>query len=214
MYDRFGSLLFDPIPLDALKLSWPELAGRQNEARHLIEQHAQASQAVTALEAGRPASKEQDLDAGAAALRAGKEVPPPKAEPALERKLVGARRTREAYERAASSAIEELEAFKRKNASSLEADAARSLEVMRRTLAEAARKTTGLYAEAEAAAASVKKLAPPVAPPEETGPPGSGQAARSTVFASQFVATTSQRSAGPDRGTVERVLSHLAGLGG
>ncbi len=55
------------------------------------------------------------------------------------------------------------------------------------------------------AAASVKKLAPPAAPPAE-----SGEAARSTVFAPQFVATTS-RSAGPERGDIERVLSYLAG---
>jgi len=76
-------------------------------------------------------------------------------------------------------------------------------------LADSARETTGLYAEAESAAASVKKLEAPAGPPEETGPPGSGEAARSTVFAAQFVATTSQRSAGPDRGTIERVLNHL-----
>jgi hypothetical protein len=105
-----------------------------------------------------------------------------------------------------------MDAFKRLHASELEADAARSLEVMRRKLSDSARQTTGLYAAAEAAAQSVNKLSPPAGPPEETGPPGSGQAARSTVIASQFVATTSQRSASPDRGTVERVLSHLSGL--
>jgi hypothetical protein len=206
--DRFGNWAFEAVPLDALKLSWPELTGMQNEARHLIEQHAQASQAVTALEAGRPASREQDLDAGAAALRAGKEVPPPKAEPALERKLVGARRTREAYERAASSAIAEMDAFKRLHAGALEADAARSLGVLRSKLSENAKKTASLYAESEAAAASVKKLAPPAAPPPETGPPGSGDAARSTVIMPS-VATTGQ-SAGPARGEIDRVLSYLA----
>ena len=35
---------------------------------------------------------------------------------------------------------------------------------------------------------------------------------RSTVFAPQFVATTGQRSAALERGDIERVLSHLAGL--
>jgi hypothetical protein len=212
MLDRFGQFLFDPVPLDALGLKWPKLQAMQAEVRSLINQHAEAAREVTALEAGRGGAREQDLDAGATALRAGAGVPPPRAEPALEKKVEGARRTRDAFERAASSAIGELEAFKRKNASSLEADAARSLEVMRRTLADSARQTTGHYAEAEAAAASVKKLAPPAAPPAETGPPGSGQAARSTVFAPQFVAATS-RSAGPERGDIERVLSHLAALG-
>jgi len=212
MIDRFGNWLFEPVALDALGLNWPRLAAIQNEARHLIAQHAEASQAVATLEAGRVTAREDDLDAGARALRAGSSVPPPKAEPALEKKLVGARRTRDAFERAASSVISEMDAFKRQHAGALEADAARSLEALRSRLSDSARQTTGLYAEAEAAAQSVKKLAPPAAPPAETGPPGSGEAARSTVLAPQFVATTSHRSASPDRGTVERVLSHLAGL--
>jgi hypothetical protein len=212
MINRFGQWAYEPIALDALGLAWPRLQAAQAEVKHLIERHAEASEAVATLESGRQAAKELDLDAGATALRAGAGVPPPKAEPALERKVEGAIRTREAYERAVSAAISELEGFKRKNASSLEADAARSLGVLRNKLSDSARQTTGLYAEAEAAALSVKKLSPPVAPPAETGPPGSGEAARSTVIASQFVATTSQRSAGPDRGTIERVLSHLSGL--
>jgi hypothetical protein len=209
MRDRFGSWAYEPVALDALGLSWPKLQALQAEVKHLISQHAEAALTVTTLESGRQAAREQDLDAGATALRAGSSVPPPKAEPALEKKLSGARRTRDAFERATSAAIGDLETFKRRNASSLEADAARSLGVLRRTLADSARKTAGLYAEASSAAQSVKKLSPPVAPPAETGPPGSGEAARSTVFASQFVATTSQRSAGPDRGTIERVLNHL-----
>ncbi len=204
-FDRFGNWAYEPIELDALGLNWPKLQERQAEASHLIAQHEEASQAVTTLEAGRGAAREDDLDAGARALRAGSSVPPPKAEPALEKKLVGARRTREAYERAASSAIEELEAFKRKNASSLEADAARSLEALRSRLSDSARQTTGLWSEAEAAAASVKKLAVPAPPPPE-----STAAGQDTSYFPQFVATTSQRSAGPDRGTIERVLSHLS----
>jgi len=211
MIDRFGNWAYEPVPLEALGLSWPKLAAMQDEVRSLIEQHAQAARAVETLEAGRGAAREQDLDAAATALRAGSEVKEPKAEPALEKKLAGAIRTLEAYERATSGAIGELEAFKRKNASSLEADASRSLEVMRGKLSDNARKTAGLYAEAVAAAQSVKKLAPP-APPAETGPPGSGAADRSTVLAPQFVAATS-RSAGPERGDIERVLSHLAALG-
>ena len=116
MLNRFGQFVFDPVPLDALGLNWPKLQERQAEASHLIAQHAQASQAVAELEAGRGAAREDDLDAGARALRAGSSVPPPKAEPALEKKLVGARRTRDAFERAASSAISEMDAFKRQHA--------------------------------------------------------------------------------------------------
>jgi hypothetical protein len=211
MLDRFGNWLFTPVPLDALKLSWPKLAAMQNEAGHLIGEHAQSSQAVATLEAGRGAAREKDLDDAAAALRAGNAVPSPKAEPALEKRVLGAVRTRDAFSRAASNAIEELEAFKREHAGPLEADAARSLEVMRGKLSDNARRTASLYAEAEAAAQSVKKLAPPAPPPAETGPPGSGAPARSTVLAPQFVATTGQ-SAGPERGDIERVLSHLAAL--
>jgi len=211
-FDRFGNWSYEPVALDALGLNWPKLAARQDEVRSLIEQHAEASEAVASLEAGRGAAKEKDLDGAATALRAGAEVPEPKAEPALEKKLAGARRTLEAYERATSGAISELEAFKREYAEGLEADAARSLGVLRRKLSDNARKTANLYAETDRAAQSVKKLAPPAPPPAETGPPGSGQAARQTVLAPQFVATTSQRSAGPDRGTVERVLSYLSAL--
>jgi len=203
--DRFGEWLFDPVPLDALALNWPKLAGLQAEVKHLIAQHAQAAREVTALEATRDGAKEQDLDAAAAALRAGSAVPSPKAEPALEKKLVGAVRTRDAFSRAASNAIGELEGFKRLHADSLQADAARSLGVLRNKLAENAKQTAALYAESEAAAASVKKLAPPAPPPPE-----SSAAGQDTVFAPQFVARTS-RSADPERGDVERVLNFLGG---
>jgi len=207
MIDRFGNWLFEPVALDALGLNWPRLAAIQNEARHLIAQHAEASQAVATLEAGRVTAREDDLDAGARALRAGSAVPAPKAEPALEKKVEGAIRTRDAFSRAVSNAIEELEVFKRMNAGALEADAARSLGVLRSRLAENAKKTAALYAEAEAAAASVKKLAIPAPPPPE-----SSAAGQDTVYAPQFAARTS-RSAGPERGEIDRVLSHLAGLG-
>jgi hypothetical protein len=207
MRNRFGDWAFEAVPLDALGLEWPRLAALQNEVGHLIGEHAEAARAVTELEATREGAREQDLDAAAAALRAGNAVPSPKAEPALEKRVLGAVRTRDAFERAAASAIGELEAFKRLHAGPLEADAARSLGVLRGKLAENARRTAALYAESEAAAASVKKLAPPaVAPPE------SGEAGQDTVFAPQFVSGTS-RSAGPARGDIERVLDYLAALG-
>ena len=202
---RFGEWLFTPIPLDELGLNWPRLQAAQAEVRHLIGQHAQASQAVAELEAKRGAAREQDLDDAATAIRAGSGAPPPKAEPSLSRKIEGAVRTRDAFGRAVSNALEELESFKRANAVALEADAARSLEALRTKLAESAAKTGALYAESEAAAISVKKLAPPaVAPPESLAP---GQ---DSVYAPQFVATTS-RSADPERGEIDRVLNFLGG---
>ncbi len=208
MIDRFGSWLFDPVQLDALGLNWPKLAGAQNEVRHLIGQHGEAVQAVAELEAGRQAAREKDLDDAATAIRAGAGAPAPKASPALERKIEGAVRTRDAFSRAVSNAIEELENFKRVHSASLLADATWSLEALRSQLAEKAKQTAAIFAESEAAAASVKKLEPPVAAPAESGE----AAARSTVYAPQFVHTTS-RSAGPGRGDIERVLSHLAAGG-
>jgi hypothetical protein len=207
MIDRFGQWLFDPVPLDALGLKWPKLDGQQEEVRSLINQHAEAVQAVAKLEAQRPDARERDLDAAAAAIRAGKEAPAPKAEPALERKLESAMRTRDAFSRAVSNAIGELEAFKRVHAASLEADATFSLEALRSQLADKAKQTAALYEEAESAAASVKKLAPPA-----VAPPQSLAAGQDTVYAPQFVARTS-RSAGPERGTINLVLSHLQALG-
>jgi len=203
--DRFGQFLFDPVPLDALGLKWPKLQERQAEVRSLINQHSEAVQAVAKLEAQRPDARERDLDDAATAIRAGKEAPAPRAEPALERKLESAMRTRAAFSRATSNAISELEGFKRLHADSLQADAARSLGVLRNKLAENARRTAALYAESEAAAASVKKLALPAPPPPE-----STAAGQDTVYAPQFVARTS-RSAGPERGTINLVLSYLAG---
>jgi hypothetical protein len=204
MLDRFGNFSFDPIPLDELDLNWPRLQAAQAEVSHLLGEHAQASQAVAELEAKRGAAKELDLDDAATAIRAGSGAPPPKALPALERKIEGAVRTRDAFGRAVSNALKELESFKRANAVALEADAARSLLLLRTKLAEKAKETSAVFAEAESAAASVKKLAPPaVAPPESLAP---GQ---DSVYAPQFTHGTS-RSAGPDRGTIESVLSHLA----
>ena len=207
--DRFGGWVFEEVPLDALKLSWPELAALQAEVRHLISEHAETAREVTALEATREGAREQDLDAAGAAIRAGAGAPSPKAEPALSRKIEGAVRTRDAFARAVSNAIEELESFKRVHSASLLADATWSLKALRGKLAENAKKTAAVFAEAESAAASVKKLEPAAVAPAETGPPGSGEASRSTVLAPQFISGTS-RSAGPDRGTIESVLSHLA----
>jgi hypothetical protein len=205
--DRFGEWAFEEVPLDALKLSWPRLASIQAEVKHLIGEHAEAAREVTALEATREGAREQDLDAAAAALRAGNAVPSPKASPALQRKIESAVRTRDALERAVSSAIGDSNAFRLKHSASLLADATWSLSALRSKLAENAKKTAALYAESEAAAASVKKLEPPAA-----APPQSSAAGQDTVYAPQFVATTS-RSAGPERGDIERVLSHLAALG-
>jgi hypothetical protein len=207
--DRFGNWLFDPVPLDALKLSWPRLQAAQAEVKHLIGQHAEASEAVAKLQAGLGAAREKDLDDAATAIRAGSGAPPPKAEPALSRKIEGAVRTRDAFGRAVSNAIEELENFKRVHSASLLADATWSLEALRGKLAEKAKQTAAIFAESEAAAASVKKLSPPAVAPPELGPPGSSAAATSTVFAPQFVHATS-RSAGPARGEIDRVLDYLA----
>jgi hypothetical protein len=203
--DRFGNWAFEAVPLDALKLSWPKLAASQAEVKHLIGQHAEASQAVAELEAERSAAREKDLDDAATAIRAGSGAPSPKAEPALSRKIEGAVRTRDAFGRAVSNAIEELEAFKREHAGPLEADATRSLLALRSKLAENAQKTASLYAESVAAAASVKKLALPAPPPPE-----SIAAGQDTVYAPQFVARTS-RSADPERGEINRVLNFLGG---
>jgi hypothetical protein len=201
--DRFGNWAFEAVPLDALRLSWPRLAAAQSEVSHLIGEHAEAARAVTELELKREGAREQDLDDAAAAIRGGSGAPPPKAEPALARKIEGAVRTRDAFARAVSNAIGELNAFKLKHAASLQADATWSLKALRSKLAEKAKQTAALYAESESAAASVKKLAPPtVAPPE------SSAAGQDTVYAPQFVATS--RSAGPARGEIDRVLSYLA----
>jgi hypothetical protein len=203
--DRFGQWAFEAIPLDALKLSWPRLAAIQAEVSHLIAEHAQAAREVTALEASREGAREQDLDAAAAAIRAGSGAPAPKAEPKLERKLEGAIRTRDAFARAVSSAIGDSNAFRLKHAASLEADAVNAVEALRSKLADKARQTAALYAESEAAAASVKKLAVPAPPPPE-----STAAGRDTSYFPEFVATASHRSAGPARGDIERVLNYLA----
>jgi len=205
---RLGQWAFEAIPLDALKLSWPKLQLLQAEVQHLISAHAEAAREVTALEASREGARSQDLDAAAAAIRAGSGAPAPKAVPKLERKLEGAIRTRDAMARAVSSAISDSNAFRLKHAGALESDAARSLEVMRGKLAENAKQTASLYAESVAAAHSVKKLAVPAPPPPE-----STAAGQDTSYAPQFVATTS-RSADPQRGEIDRVLSYLAAGGG
>ena len=207
MLNRFGQWLFDPVPLDALGLKWPLLQERQAEVGHLIGAHAGAVQAVAELEAKRGAARERDLDDAATAIRAGSGAPAPKAEPALERKIEGAVRTRDAVARAVSNAISELENFKRVHAASLLADATWSLEALRGKLAEKAKQTAAVFAEAESAAASVKKLEPPAA-----APPESLAAGQDTVYAPQFTHGTS-RSAGPQRGEIDRVLSHLQELG-
>ena len=214
MIDRFGQIAFEPVPLERFELAskWKKLETIQNEAAKLIGRYREAENEARALAAKRDAARDTDLETAASAVRAGKDAPEPRAVPALERKLVAATRTREILERAAGDAIGEAQAERQRHAAGLASDIQAALDKSAAALADHARQAVALYAKIEDGRRDAARLVPPPAPPAETGPPGSGEAARSTVLASQFVATTSQRTASPDRGTVERVLSHLAAL--
>ncbi len=207
MFNRFGLIDFDTVPLErfGLEKKWKRLATLQNEAQDLIGRYQEAAQKVAELEQGRQAARDRDLDAHAAALRTGGEIPEPEHEAALDKELAGAVRTRDALQRAVEGAIADVTAYRLEHAAKLQADIEAALSTKAQELARHAREAAALYAEFEDGKLEARRLIPPQGAPENTGEPQNS---------SVLIGPMSTRTlSGPNRGDVEAVLSYLASLG-
>jgi hypothetical protein len=206
MFDRFGQIAFEPVPLARFGLAseWKKLGATQDEALGLIERYREAENEVRALEAQRDAARDTDLRAASSAVRAGKDAPEPQAEPALERKIVAAARTREILERAAGDAIADAQAMRQRNAAALGADIQAALADKAATLAEYARQAAVLYGQVEDGRRLAARLVPPPpAPSMEDTPAGD----------TTIMMTAGTTASAPARGDVEGILNYLARMG-
>ncbi|MEJ7815962.1 MAG: hypothetical protein WKF53_12385 [Rubrobacter sp.] len=210
MFDRFGQVAFEPLPLERLGLipKFKRLAAVQEEAATLIARYWAADRDVRTLEAGRSDARDKDLEAGARALRAGKEAPEghtPTHESALDKDLTTVTRTRDVLERAVTDVIAEAMALKQKNAAALTREMDAAIRSRAASLAEHARQAARLYAEVEDAERDVRRLIPP--PPAaslENVPAGPTR----VIFA-----PLTRGVASPTRGDIERILAYLTSLG-
>jgi hypothetical protein len=206
MFDRFGQIAFEPVPLERFGLAseWKKLEKIQDEATGLIERYREAEAEVRALEAQRDAAREADLRAASTAVRAGKDAPEPQAEPALERKLEAATRTREILERATADAIGEAQADRQRHATALGADIQAALAEKAAKLAECARQAAVLYGQVEDGRRLAARLVPPPpAPSMEDTPAGD----------TTIMMTAGTTASAPPRGDVEGILNYLARMG-
>src|SRR5215216_2970975 len=138
MFDRFGLISFQAVPLEkfGLKRKWKKLDKLQREAEGLIGRYQEAAGQVAELEQGRQEARDKDLDAHAAALRSGSEAPSSATEheAALDKELAGAIRTRDALQRATEGAIADVASYRLEHASALQADISAALDAKARTL--------------------------------------------------------------------------------
>ncbi len=207
MFDRFGLIRFEAVPLErfGLEKKYKKLAATQDETQDLIRQYEEAAGHVAVLEQGREAARDKDLDAAAAALRAGDEVPEAEHEAALDKELAGAVRARDALQRAVEGTLADVASYRLEHATRLQQDITAALDAKAQELAEHARAAAALYAEVEDGRLEAKRLAPVQGAPENTGAPQD-----TTVLIGPM--TTGTIAGGPNRGEVEAVLNYLSSL--
>lgn len=181
---------------------WPKLKKHLEEVASFEKQRQQAEAKVGQLRAGIPQAREKDLDAEAQAARAGKGIPKPKHEPKLRGELDKAEREAVVMARAAAGASADLAAFMAKHQQALFEDVLQARREIAAEAAQAARVALQAFGAWHALGYTLKDLAPPPEAPE-VGP------AKNT---NAFIGIHTRQSAGPDRGTVEQMLSYVASL--
>lgn len=181
------------------------------EARSM-EQQATVQRLRRALEQAR----ESDLNGEAAALASGSDKPKPKA-PTIERRLDAAQHDAAVYERALTMAKNDLSRYYAAHVAELMGKLAQAKAERAREVAELAgpllAALRGFYATDDDA----KTLRPYLAPPEETGPPGSEPGQKITTVYGGAPMTTqnvfgADRIAGLARGELEQVVAALTNL--
>ena len=181
---------------------WPKLNAMRQEIADLEARRGEAEAAVVAAREAIRAAQEQDAEAAAKAIRAGKSVPDAKHERKALAALEDAQRSLAAYTRAAADAQSDLARFTAKHRAEIRADILGALRDKAQRLNEHATEAAQLYATIADSQYDLKELTPP--PPSEE-PAGSGQNMVSIV-------SVTRQSFGPNRGDVEGALSYLAGL--
>jgi len=206
MYNRFGQLAADPFPLEKFGLQerYPKLAALQREVHKLDARRIEAERDLVAQRQGVGQARQKDTEAAGKALRAGKDMPAAKHEVDANEMVREAERKLAALSDATAAAAQDLTAEQRKHATALIEDLTRArAETAKRVAGQATTLLAdyGLFLDAEDIG---KRFAPPAPVPDENAP------AQDTTLVINAPRAT---PAGPQRGDVESVLSHLASLG-
>ncbi len=206
MYNRFGQLAVDPFPLERFGLAkrYPKLVALQKEVADLDARRAATDGELVALRQGVGQAQQKDAEAAGKALRAGKDMPEAKHEVDANRKVQEAERKLAALSDATAAAAQDLSAEQRKHATDLIEDLGRARAETAKRVAEQAASLLadyGLFLDAEDIG---KRFAPPAPVSDESAP------AQDTTF---IIHAPRATPAGPQRGDVESVLSHLSSLG-
>jgi len=198
-------LAVDAFPLAQFGLQerYPKLVALQKEVADLDARRAAADGELVALRQGVGQARQKDTEAGAKALRAGKDMPEAKHEVDANEKVREAERKLAALSDATAAAAQDLTAEQRKHSGALIEDLTRARAAAAKRVAEQA--TTlladyGLFLDSEDVA---KRFAPPAPVPDENAP-----AQDTTLVINAPRATPT----GPQRGDVETVLGHLSRL--
>ncbi len=204
MINAYGQLAVDAFPLERFGLAedYPKLAKLQREVRDLDARRLEAEHNLVALRQGVGVAQRKDAEAGAHAIRAGKDTPPPKHEAAARAQVEEGERRLAALSGAVSSAAEELTAAQREHSQDLAGDLDRARTEAARRVSEQAAKLLRDFGLFHDTADVAKRFAPPAPPPDENAP------ARN-IF---MVARGGMANTGPQRGDVETVLGHLVGF--
>jgi hypothetical protein len=181
---------------------WPKLNAMRQEIADLEARRGEAEAAVFAAREAIRAAQEQDAEAAAKAIRAGKSVPDGKHERKVLAALEDAQRNLAAYARAATDAQADLARFTAKHRAEIRADILGALRDKARRLNEHATEAAQLYATIADASYDLKDLTPPP-PSEEAAGPGQNMV---------DIVNITRQSFGPNRGDVEGALSYLASL--
>jgi hypothetical protein len=182
---------------------WPELVKRQQEVANLERRRSEAEGNVAVARNAIERAKEQDAEAAAKALRAGKAMPSAKAQAKAQDDLAEAERMHVASSRAVEAAQTDLGAYQARHAGEIRASLSRALRDKARRLAAHATEAVQLYGQLEDSRYDLRRLTPPAPTQEFSGPPQN----ITTVIG--YHGTDSSR---PDRGNVEAMLAYLANL--
>jgi hypothetical protein len=184
----------------------PELRELQQKVAGLERERNEAQVQAGQLRVRVGEAHNEDLNAEALALNAGKKVPRPKA-PELEAQRQEAERTLEVLERRLSLAQAEVSKYIAAHHEEIHARLTEAEQREAAKVAEAARQTLADLSRYWKLGEDRKTLKPySQVPPDENAP---AQRLSTTVIG---VRTQGAGGAGPQRGEIEGVLSHLASL--
>jgi hypothetical protein len=193
-----------------IESDFPQLSRLDAEIADLRKREAEAGEAVNAARAAIAAATAKDAEAASRAVRSGKRMPEAKHEQKATAQLEDATRTLEAFASAVAEAAAERGQFIASHRAEIRAGILAALRQKALELREHALSSLELFGTIEDARHPLRTLAPPPEPEPEL--PEGWRGNRLSQSYIGFGPDTIAPGGGIQRGDIERVLAHLAGL--